>query len=97
MKIKILDSAKNDLIEGFYFYEKQSEGLGSYFLESIYSDIESLKVYAGIHPKKYKNYYRLLSKRFPFAIYYRIEDKNTHIDAVLDCRRDPTWIRDKLK
>lgn len=47
--------------------------------------------------KKYKNYYRLLSKRFPFAIYYRIEDKNTHIDAVLDCRRDPTWIRDKLK
>ncbi len=63
----------------------------------VYSDIESLKVYAGIHLKKYKNYYRLLSKRFPFAIYYRIEDKNVHIDAVLDCRRDPAWIRDKLK
>ncbi len=30
MKIKILDSAKNDIIEGFYFYEKQSEGLFRY-------------------------------------------------------------------
>jgi hypothetical protein len=29
MKIKILPSATNDLIEGFRFYEKQDEGLGS--------------------------------------------------------------------
>jgi plasmid stabilization system protein ParE len=96
MKIKILDSAKNDLIEGYYFYEKQSEGLGTYFLDSLYSDIDSLQVYAGIHQKQYKDYYRLLSKRFPFAIYYRKENQNVFVDAVLDCRRDPAWIRKKL-
>ncbi len=28
MKIKILPSASNDLVEGFGFYEKQSNGLG---------------------------------------------------------------------
>jgi plasmid stabilization system protein ParE len=96
MKIKILDSAKNDLIEGYYFYEKQSEGLGTYFLDSLYSDIDSLQVYAGIHQKQYKDFYRLLSKRFPFAIYYRKENQNVVVDAVLDCRRDPAWIRKKL-
>ena len=96
MKIKILDSAKNDLIEGYYFYEKQSEGLGTYFLDSLYSDIDSLQVYAGIHQKQYKDFYRLLSKRFPFAIYYRKENQNVFVDAVLDCRRDPAWIRKKL-
>lgn len=96
MKIKILDSAKNDLIEGYYFYEKQSEGIGTYFLDSLYSDIDSLQVYAGIHQKHYKDYYRLLSKRFPFAIYYRKENQNVFVDAVLDCRRDPAWIRKKL-
>lgn len=81
MKIKILDSAKDDLVEGYYFYENKSEGLGTYFLDSIYSDIESLKIYAGMHQKQYKSYYRLLSKRFPFAVYYRMKDHVVFIDA----------------
>ena len=35
MKIKILPSASNDLVDGFDFYEKQSDGLGEYFLDTI--------------------------------------------------------------
>jgi hypothetical protein len=50
MKIKILRSAQNDLLESYYFYELQQDGIGDYFLESMFSDIESLKIYAGIHP-----------------------------------------------
>jgi hypothetical protein len=49
MKIEILDFAKQNLIDGFKFYENQSKDLGNYFLDSIFSDIESLRVYAGIH------------------------------------------------
>ena len=97
MKIKILSSASQDLMNGFWFYEKQSEGIGIYFLDSIFSDIDSLIINAGIHPKYFDNYYRLLSKRFPFAIYYRIENKTVLVYAVLDCRRDPAWIRKQLK
>ena len=62
MKIRILKSASRDLINGFYFYEKQGEGLGTYFLDTLYSDIDSLKIYAGIHQVYFKKYYRLLSK-----------------------------------
>ena len=51
MKIKILKSAKNDLREGFYFYESQQAGLGTYFLETLSSDIESLKLFAGRYLK----------------------------------------------
>ncbi len=97
MKIKILESAKEDLKEGYYFYDIQKRGLGDYFLESLYSDIESLKLYAGIHNIHFGKYHRLLSKRFPFAIYYRIENHEVLIYAVLDCRRDPAWIRKKLR
>lgn len=96
MKIKILKSANQDLIDGFYFYEKQGEGLGAYFLDSLYSDIDSLKIYAGIHSIHFKKYHRLLSKRFPFAVYYCVENDVAFIHAVLDCRRDPAWIRKKL-
>lgn len=42
MKIKILASASQDLIEGYRFYESQAEGVGVYFLDSLYSDIDSL-------------------------------------------------------
>ena len=39
---------------------------------------------------------RSLSKRFPFRIYYRLEDAVIRIYAVLDQRRDPTWIRRRV-
>jgi len=95
MKIEILDEAEKDLIDGFAFYERQTIGLGDYFLDSIFSDVESLHIYAGIHSLKF-GYHRLLAKRFPFAIYYRIQQDVIRIFAILDCRRDPTWIRSRL-
>jgi len=97
VNIKILESAQKDLKEGFYFYEFQKEGLGRYFLETLVSDIESLRIFAGVHSIHFGKYYRLLSKRFPFALYYLIEEKEIRIYAVVDCRRDPAWIRKKVK
>lgn len=97
MKIKILPSASQDLIDGYRFYEKQSEGVGGYFLDTLYSDIDSLFITAGIHPIYFGKFFRLLSKRFPFAVYYRIEKDTALVYAVLDCRRHPAWIRKKLR
>jgi plasmid stabilization system protein ParE len=97
MKIEILDSAKRDLIDGFHFYEEQGAGLGSYFLTNLYTDIESLRIYCGIHSKPYKDYHRLLAKRFPFAVFYKVEENSVRIYAVLDCRRNPSWIRKQLR
>jgi hypothetical protein len=96
MKVRILDAATRDLCDGFTFYEKQGEGLGTYFLDSLFSDIDSLSVYAGIHSKCFDRYHRMLSKRFPFAIYYRIVEQTTLVYAVLDCRRRPAWLRTRL-
>lgn len=95
MIIEILDEAEEDLIDGFDFYEQQSKGLGEYFLDSIFSDIESLHVYAGIHTLHF-GYHRLLAKRFPFAIYYRILKDVIRVYAILDCRRNPAWVRNRL-
>jgi hypothetical protein len=49
VKIQILDEAQEDLIQGFRFYEGQEPGLGAYFLDCLFSDIDSLLVYAGVH------------------------------------------------
>jgi len=92
LRIEFLDAAKAELVEGYRFYERQAPGLGAYFLDSIYSDIDSLLLYAGIHRVVFGSY-RMLADRFPFAIFYRLEGDVIRIRAVLDCRRDPTWIR----
>jgi len=97
VKIEILDLAEGDILEGFRFYEKQQPGLGSYFLNGIYSDIESLQLYAGIHRKAHKDFHRLLSKRFPFAIYYTVAKETALIHAVADCRRNPDRIKERLE
>jgi len=41
-------------------------------------------------------HHRLLSKRFPFAVYYRATGDEVTVFAVLDCRRNPSWTRAKL-
>jgi len=95
MKIKVLFSALDDLSEGRSFYEKQGEGLGEYFFDSLFSDIDSLMLHGGIHPK-YFGYHRMLSKRFPYAIYYKIEESLVVVWRVLDLRRNPKKIRQSL-
>jgi len=95
MRIELLDEVEKDLVDGSAFYERLSEGLGDYFLDSLYADLESLRLYAGIHSLHF-GYHRLLAKRFPFAIYYRIQEGVARIHAILDCRRDPAWIRSRL-
>ena len=72
MNIEILDEAQKDLIQGFRFCKSQEPGLGAYFLDCLFSDIDSLLVYAGVHAVTYA-YHRCFSKRFPFAIYYSLE------------------------
>ncbi len=97
MRIEILESARDDLISGRTFYESQRAGLGSYFLEYLFSDIESLLLFGGVHPVHFDRFHRLLSKRFPFAVYYKVEGEIIRIHAVLDCRRDPERTADRLK
>lgn len=97
MKLEILDLARSDLIEGYRFYESHEEGLGDYFLDTLFSDIESLRIHGGIHRKVYKNLHRALSKRFPFAIYYSVESETVRVQSVVDCRRNPSWIRRHLR
>jgi plasmid stabilization system protein ParE len=96
VKIRILDLAERDLQAGYHFYEAHHAGIGDYFLDSMYSEIDSLFLYAGIH-SRVVGYHRQLCRRFPYAIYYLQADDEVSVWRVLDLRRDPTWIADQLQ
>lgn len=83
-------------MRGREFYEKQGEGLGDYFETSLASEIESLKLYFGVHQTVH-GYHRMLSSKFPYAVYYDVKEDQIRVRAILDCRRDPTWIRHRVR
>lgn len=96
MNLRILTAASRDLVKGKKFYERQEEGLGGYFLDTLYSDIDSLILYAGIH-RKIRGYHCMFSKRFPYAVYYKAEANEIRVYRVMDCRQDPRKTLKALK
>lgn len=96
MKIRVLSLAIQDIESGQRFYEQQQDGLGIYFLDALFSDIDSLLLYGGVH-QQFFGYYRTLSKRFPYAIYYKLNDGFIDVWRVLDCRHKPSRIAQALK
>ena len=95
MRIQVLRSAISDLGDARLFYEQQSDGLGEYFLNSLFSDIDSLVLHAGVHQQHF-GFYRLLAKRFPYAVYYKINKSTILVFRVLDLRQSPAKIENSL-
>ncbi|MDY0167253.1 MAG: type II toxin-antitoxin system RelE/ParE family toxin [Thermoguttaceae bacterium] len=96
MRIRILPEAERDLEIGADFYEAQREGLGRYLSDCLMSDIESLRLYAGIHERQH-GLHRSMSKRFPFAVFYDVTKDTISVYAVLDCRQNPATIQKRLE
>ena len=96
MRVEISTDAHEDLANGHAFYERQSSGLGGYFADTLYSEIESLQIYAGIHPIR-NGFYRMLARRFPYSIFYQIEGDVARVYAILDNRMNPIRIQRMLR
>lgn len=96
MIVRVLGPARSDIVAGHHFYEEQEEGLGRYFVKAMFDEIRTLSRFGGVH-RKALGFHRSITKRFPYAIYYRLEDGVVLVDAIMDCRRSPAWIRRRLR
>ena len=96
MKVQISDEAERDLVDGFWFYENQNEGLGSTFRKSMKRDIRSLEIHGSSHSMKY-GYHRLVCGKFPFCLFYRVESSSLlTVIAIFHQRRSEKWIAKRL-
>ena len=95
-RVVVLEEAAEDIESARDFYDSIEPGVGDYFLQHIVEDIERLDKLGGIH-RLHFGLHRMLSERFPFGIYYREVAGETQVLAILDLRREPTWIREELR
>jgi len=91
MHINLQLETRMDIYEASRFYDRQSDGLGDKFVESIFDDLERLGQLAGIHSRRGR-YFRILSRKFPYMICYDIQGDEIVVVAVLSCRMRPESI-----
>lgn len=91
MQINLQLEARMDIYEASRFYDRQSDGLGDKFVESIFEDLQRLEQLAGIHSRRGR-YFRILSQKFPYMICYDIQEDEIVVVAVLSCRMRPESI-----
>ena len=94
--VLVLADAAEDMEDARDFYDELEPGVGSYCVDSLIADIESLGLLHGIHPVHF-GCFRMLATRFPFGIYYQDRGATVEVMAVLDLRRDPNWIREEMR
>jgi len=88
-KIVIKESAAQDIIKAFVYYEKNQLGLGERFLNSWENNLSSIQKEPEIYQKKYKNFRQILLKPFPYHIIYEIENNSVVVYKVSYSGRHP--------
>lgn len=81
--------AEAELAEAFNWYEQQVAGLGSRFLLSIDAAINSIQRNPFQHPIIYKNIRRALTRRFPYQVFFIVDDLQIIVIAIFHGMRNP--------
>ena len=88
MKLRYTARAKDELETALAWYERQKKGLGHEFLDCVEAATQSILE----NPKMYQLYYSFFHgcviHRFPFVIFYTIENSKIIIHSIFDSRRN---------
>lgn len=88
--LTVRKDAEFDIEEAFDYYQEKREGLGHDFLLCIEEALEKLKRNPLNYRKLHKELRRLPIQRFPYRIFYLVQNNNVIVTAVFHARKDPT-------
>lgn len=94
-QIIIRPEAENDIIDAFDWYEARSPGLGLEFVRCIDASFDMILESPELYQYVYKNIRRALPQRFPYGIFYLIENEKIIVLAVLHAKRDPKLLKQR--
>lgn len=89
MNLRFHPDAESEFYDAIVWYEQQRKGLGSEFFLCVDEAIERIRKNPGLYPTVYKKVHRCVIHRFPFAVFYKIENEEINILSVFHSRRDP--------
>jgi len=82
-------AARAELIEAQDWYEREATGLGRRFRQAIDTLAESMSANPRRFPILLKNVRRALLRRFPYSLFFIVEDETLLVIACFHASRDP--------
>lgn len=90
--IIIQPEAELDFEDAYCWYEQHRQGLGSEFIRAVDNCFSSIAENPFAYPQVYKETRRILVRRFPYGIFYFINNNTIFIIACFHTKRNPkTW------
>ena len=86
----IRPEAEIDIADAALWYEGERQGLGVDFVNEVERVLGRIVENPLIFSEVDRNLRRALLRRFPYGIYFALEESQTTILSVLHFRRDPT-------
>ena len=95
--LHFIPEIEEDTLAGYFWYEDKAKGLGEEFLRTFYACVNEIPRNPLLYSKVHNEFRRLLLRRFPYAIYFRIEDKKIIVFGLIHCARNPHMIKTELQ
>lgn len=87
--VRLREEADRDLAAAASWYEQQRRGLGHEFLDEALTTFRAIAERPLIYPLVHRATRRALMQRFPFGVYFRVENSNVVVVAVMHGSRHP--------
>ncbi len=91
-----LPEVEDDVVNGYVWYEQNTRGLGEEFLRMFYARAQEIPRNPLLYQTVYKGFRRCLLWRFPYAIYFKIDDQQVVVYGLFHCARNPDTIKKNL-
>jgi toxin ParE1/3/4 len=95
--LQFLPEVEEDVFNGYVWYETKSRGLGEDFLRMFYASANEIPWHPLLYPKVYQDFRRRLIRRFPYAIYFTIENDQIIVFGFFHCARNPQVVKTTLQ
>ena len=87
--LRFLPEVEEDVIAAYAWYEEKSAGLGKDFLLVFYGAAEEITLNPLLYRMVCGAIRRRLLRRFPYAVYFALEDSELVVLGLFHCARDP--------
>ncbi len=89
--------AEEDIDTASQWYAKENTELALEFLDAIDAAVEFITQFPQAYPEVAPGIRRVLTKKFPFCIYYKVGNNRLTIVALLHIRRKPDIWRERIE
>ncbi len=87
--VEVSDEAEIDLYSSYQYYAEESQKVAESFFKQIDLSLATIKKHPNSFPFAFKGVKKFVVKKFPFVIYYQLNESTIRVIAIFHTSRNP--------